>query len=64
MTNNKKLGLGVPSQQDVIDALINFAMEAMGVAGQIQDAMEGLPGFGRKKRSILSKVLLPDVNRL
>lgn len=64
MTNGKKLGLGIPSQQDIIDGLINFAMEAMGLAGQIQDAMEGLPVIGRKKRSVLSKVLLPGVNHL
>lgn len=57
---------GVPSQQDIIDNLIAFALEAIQVASQVQGAIESvgsaLPIIGRKKRSILTKILLPEQN--
>lgn len=44
-----------------MDGLIEVALNVMQVAGQVQQAAEGLPVIGRKRRSILSNVLLPNI---
>lgn len=56
--NSKKTCL--PSQQDVVDGLIEMALNVMQVAGQAQQVVENLPFVGkRKRRSVLSDILIP-----
>lgn len=43
-----------------MDGLIEMALNVMQVAGQVQQVAENLPFVGRKRRSILSNVLLPQ----
>lgn len=50
----------MPSQQDVVDGLIEVALDVVQVAGQVQQAVENLPIVGRKRRSILTEILLPS----
>lgn len=43
-----------------MDGLVEVALNVMQVVGQVQQAAESLPFVGRRKRSVLSDVLLPE----
>lgn len=46
--------MSIPSSQDVMDGIINLALDAMQKITEVQETIQNLPsiGLGRKRRSL------------